>query len=68
MQAYATRRQPDTELLQTSMMDHAKWPMTDRAAYEEMSRAHNPYGDGHAAERIARVVDGFLANLKSATT
>jgi len=27
--------------------------LDDRAAYEAMSRAVNPYGDGHAAERIA---------------
>jgi len=33
--------------------------LDDRAAYQAMSMAHNPYGDGHAAERIA----GFLAQL-----
>ena len=27
--------------------------LTDRDAYEQMSRASNPYGDGHASERIA---------------
>jgi UDP-N-acetylglucosamine 2-epimerase (non-hydrolysing) len=26
--------------------------LTDKAAYEAMTRAHNPYGDGKAAERI----------------
>jgi len=26
--------------------------LTDRAAYDEMARSHNPYGDGHATERI----------------
>jgi UDP-N-acetylglucosamine 2-epimerase (non-hydrolysing) len=26
--------------------------LTDRAAYESMARAHNPYGDGQAASRI----------------
>lgn len=26
--------------------------LDDRTAYEAMSRAHNPYGDGHAAARI----------------
>lgn len=31
----------------------------DEEAYQEMSRAHNPYGDGHACERI-------LAALKKA--
>lgn len=30
--------------------------LTDPAAYAEMSRASNPYGDGHAAERIADVL------------
>jgi len=27
--------------------------LVDKAAYETMTRAHNPYGDGKAAERIA---------------
>ena len=27
--------------------------LTDRAAYEQMANAVNPYGDGRAAERIA---------------
>jgi UDP-N-acetylglucosamine 2-epimerase (non-hydrolysing) len=26
--------------------------MTDSRAYDDMTRAHNPYGDGHATERI----------------
>ena len=30
--------------------------LDDSAAYAAMSRAHNPYGDGKAAERIARIV------------
>lgn len=30
--------------------------LDDKAAYTAMSRAHNPYGDGKAAERIARIV------------
>lgn len=30
--------------------------LTDTAAYEAMSRAVNPYGDGHAAERIVEVL------------
>ena len=28
--------------------------LTDTAAYHKMSRAHNPYGDGKAAERIIK--------------
>lgn len=31
--------------------------LTDPAAYQEMARATNPYGDGHAAERV---VDAIL--------
>jgi UDP-N-acetylglucosamine 2-epimerase (non-hydrolysing) len=34
--------------------------LTDRAAYEAMSRAHNPYGDGRAAERIVAACRAFL--------
>lgn len=32
--------------------------LDDAAAYRFMARAHNPYGDGRAASRIARVVAG----------
>ncbi len=34
--------------------------LTDRAAYEAMSRAANPYGDGHACERIADILEKTL--------
>ena len=30
--------------------------LDDSHAYSAMARAHNPYGDGHAAERIAEIV------------
>ncbi len=30
--------------------------LTDSAAYKEMSEASNPYGDGHACERIADII------------
>ena len=30
--------------------------LTDAAAYESMSKASNPYGDGHASERIADAI------------
>ena len=30
--------------------------LTDSGAYEKMSRAVNPYGDGHASERIAKIL------------
>jgi UDP-N-acetylglucosamine 2-epimerase (non-hydrolysing) len=32
--------------------------LLDRSVYEAMSRAHNPYGDGHAVERIMSVLKG----------
>jgi UDP-N-acetylglucosamine 2-epimerase (non-hydrolysing) len=31
--------------------------LEDEAAYQAMSGAHNPFGDGHAAERIARALE-----------
>lgn len=33
------------------------------AAYAEMAQAQNPYGDGHAAERITAIVDEYLAGV-----
>ena len=30
--------------------------LDDAAAYEEMSRAHNPYGDGKAGQRIVKEI------------
>jgi UDP-N-acetylglucosamine 2-epimerase (non-hydrolysing) len=30
--------------------------LRNRAAYEQMARAVNPYGDGHAAERIVDAI------------
>jgi UDP-N-acetylglucosamine 2-epimerase (non-hydrolysing) len=35
--------------------------LTDRAAYEVMARAHNPYGDGEAAGRIVRACCDFIS-------
>ena len=32
--------------------------LDDDAAYQAMARAHNPFGDGEAAERIAAVISG----------
>ena len=31
--------------------------LTDDAEYEKMSKASSPYGDGHASERIADVLE-----------
>jgi len=30
--------------------------LDDKAAYESMARAHNPFGDGHSARRIAELL------------
>ena len=38
--------------------------LNDRAAYEKMAKASNPYGDGHAAQRI---VAWLLARLRAGT-
>lgn len=32
--------------------------LDDEAAYAAMTRIHNPYGDGHACERIAQILKG----------
>jgi UDP-N-acetylglucosamine 2-epimerase (non-hydrolysing) len=34
--------------------------LEDGAEYGRMSRMHNPYGDGHASERIVRAMEVFL--------
>lgn len=39
----------------------AKKLLTDEKAYEKMSKASNPYGDGHASERI---VDAIIEKFK----
>ena len=35
-----------------SIVDHTSRLLDDREAYQAMANAQNPYGDGHAAERI----------------
>jgi len=34
--------------------------LTDRAAYQALTRKHNPYGDGKATGRILRAIEGYL--------
>lgn len=34
--------------------------LTDRVAYLQMAKAHNPYGDGKASERIVKAVSSYL--------
>lgn len=40
-----------------TIYDNFKILLDDRAEYEKMSRAANPYGDGHACERIADILE-----------
>ena len=35
--------------------------LEDRQEYDRMSRVHNPYGDGHAGERIRQAIGAWLA-------
>ncbi len=35
--------------------------LDDPARYEQMTRRHNPYGDGHASGRIVRIIERFLS-------
>lgn len=39
-----------------AIVQHVAHLLDDRAAYETMARAVNPYGDGHASKRIIRIL------------
>ena len=38
----------------------AAWLLDDPAEYQRRSRIHNPYGDGHASERITEAMERYL--------
>ena len=38
------------------LFNEAKRLLTDKEEYERMSMASNPYGDGHASERIVDAI------------
>jgi len=38
--------------------------LTDPQAYAELARAHNPYGDGHATERIVAACRNALLGAR----
>lgn len=40
------------------IVDEARRLLHDFPHYQRMSTAHNPYGDGHAADRIAKIIEG----------
>ncbi len=46
---------------QRKIVDEAVRLLSDKAAYEEMARAHNPYGDGKATGRIVAACASYLA-------
>ena len=39
--------------------------LTDKQAYNAMHRAHNPYGDGNASERICDAILRYVDALKA---
>jgi UDP-N-acetylglucosamine 2-epimerase (non-hydrolysing) len=43
------------------IMTEATRLLTDSAAYQQMARAANPYGDGKASERIVQALREFKA-------
>ncbi|GLS04640.1 UDP-N-acetylglucosamine 2-epimerase [Chitiniphilus shinanonensis] len=43
------------------IVDEARRLLDDAAAYQTMSRAHNPYGDGQAARRINDILENWSA-------
>ena len=47
----------DTKVIVTEMFNL----LDDKAAYENMARAHNPFGDGHSASRIVELLGNEIA-------
>lgn len=43
-----------------TIYDLTKELLTDSALYNQMAQASNPYGDGHASERIVEALISFL--------
>jgi UDP-N-acetylglucosamine 2-epimerase (non-hydrolysing) len=51
----------------STIVEHATRLLTNEAAYRSMASARNPYGDGHAAERVVeRIRDYFAARATGA--
>jgi UDP-N-acetylglucosamine 2-epimerase (non-hydrolysing) len=49
------------------IFDEANKLLTSEAAYAEMAEAENPYGDGHAAERIVACLEHLLLGTNPPT-
>ncbi|OLF52447.1 non-hydrolyzing UDP-N-acetylglucosamine 2-epimerase [Pseudomonas chlororaphis] len=47
-----------------TIAQHLELLLSDTAAYENMSFAHNPYGDGKACQRIIEVLANFSGAVK----
>ena len=47
----------DTTTIVTEMFNL----LDDKAAYENMARAHNPFGDGRSAQRIVELIGNEIA-------
>lgn len=45
-----------------TIYEEAKKLLTDKHAYDMMIKASNPYGDGHASERIVDAIIGYFNN------
>ena len=45
----------------SAIVEHAARLLTDETAYRSMATARNPYGDGHAAERIVERIRRYFA-------
>jgi UDP-N-acetylglucosamine 2-epimerase (non-hydrolysing) len=43
------------------IVQEARWLLDDDAEYQRRSRIHNPYGDGHASEKIGAAIAEYLA-------
>ena len=43
-----------------NIVEHTTRLLTDAKAYQAMARAKNPYGDGHAAERIVERIRRYF--------
>ena len=44
------------------IIDEVSQLLDNSDSYRAMAQARNPYGDGHAAQRILQIVEQFLTN------
>ena len=47
------------------IVSNAKELLSDETAYQKMATAINPFGDGHASERILQLVEAYLGKITS---